>query len=369
VNTQAIQDFGNQTLNQLRGAWDWWLAEITTMFPWLTAGAERGVADTVFVEFGQGSLNLYGYERGELSAAHTLPTDADGATALSTDSQAMLEDAAHIIARLPAALAIRTEVTLPRATSGNLRQVLGFEMDRHTPFSVDQVYYDFRIKRQIDQQIVIDLVVVRRAAVDGILDQLAAATVAVTGIDLDSAAAGAQAAPPIEFNLSPEDRVRRTRPGTSIINRWWPWALAALCAIALTLPLMVRHLAESNLAVELTESRAAAADVQRTREELNQKLVPITVFTGLRGQSPRSVDVLNEMTRLLPDNTWLSRFEIAGDKVSVQGESRDAAALIAIIEESELFSGARFSSPITRNPSTERDRFTIEATSVPGGEA
>ena len=36
-------------------------------------------------------------------------------------------------------------VTMPAATEENLRQVLGFEMDRLTPLRADEVYFDYRV--------------------------------------------------------------------------------------------------------------------------------------------------------------------------------------------------------------------------------
>src|SRR5450759_6024403 len=39
-------------------------------------------------------------------------------------------------------------IRLPLATEENLREVLGFEMDRHTPFKAEQVYFDYRIVKR-----------------------------------------------------------------------------------------------------------------------------------------------------------------------------------------------------------------------------
>ena len=41
--------------------------------------------------------------------------------------------------------ALVRRVTMPAATEENLRQVLGFEMDRLTPFRADDVYFDYRV--------------------------------------------------------------------------------------------------------------------------------------------------------------------------------------------------------------------------------
>ena len=38
-----------------------------------------------------------------------------------------------------------TEVVMPLAAEANLRQALAYEMDRHTPFQVDDVFYNWRV--------------------------------------------------------------------------------------------------------------------------------------------------------------------------------------------------------------------------------
>ncbi len=73
------------------------------------------------------------------------------------------------------------------------------------------------------------------------------------------------------------------------------------------------------------------------------------------------VELLNELTRILPDDTWLSMLEVSGSKLRVQGESGSASSLIGLIEESDLFHDPGFASPITRNRRTGLDRFVLEA--------
>jgi general secretion pathway protein L len=331
------------------------------MFPWVSAGTQRGVADTVFIDIGNDAVSLYAYERNMLFRSYELIL-RDGASAtVPAECKALLDGAKRVIARLPSDQVVRTEVTLPRAAKTNLRQVLGFEMDRHTPFNADQVYYDFAIKKHVGQQIVVDLVVVRRVTMDALLDKLVNAGITATAVDIDNGERSGQVPPPVVFNLLPVARSGVSRRDESVVYRWSPWILVSLAVVALTLPLAERHIARAGLTAELEFAREAAADVQQTRDKLRLQLQPMVTFSSLRSQSPRAIAVLDELTRYLPDNTWLSRLELSGQKVSMQGESMDAAALISILEKSELFSETQFASPITRNSTTQKDRFVIES--------
>jgi len=73
------------------------------------------------------------------------------------------------------------------------------------------------------------------------------------------------------------------------------------------------------------------------------------------------VELLRELTAILPDDTWLDRLQVKGDSVQIIGQSSKASALIGIVESSKLFSGAAFTSPVTTDPRTGKERFMLSA--------
>ena len=66
---------------------------------------------------------------------------------------------------LPAAAGLRRRLALPAAAADRLRDVVGFEIDRQTPFTADAVAFDARVlgRRDSDGQLDAELVVVPRA--------------------------------------------------------------------------------------------------------------------------------------------------------------------------------------------------------------
>ena len=76
---------------------------------------------------------------------------------------------------------------------------------------------------------------------------------------------------------------------------------------------------------------------------------------------PSSVIVLEALSQLLPDNTFVTELRIEADKLQIVGVTRDAAALIALIEQSQHFTRATFYAPTTRTPGESGERFHIEA--------
>ena len=73
------------------------------------------------------------------------------------------------------------------------------------------------------------------------------------------------------------------------------------------------------------------------------------------------MDLLRELTVTLPDDTWLERLQIKGDSVQIIGQSGKASALVGIVEASKWFNGAGFTSPVTTDPRTGKERFMLNA--------
>ena len=87
-----------------------------------------------------------------------------------------------------------------------------------------------------------------------------------------------------------------------------------------------------------------------------------------KARGPVAALVIEELSRILPDGTWLTELEIAGDKARIGGLSGDATALIGIIEKSPNLSDAAFFAPTTRGTQDPGERFHIEATIRPRGD-
>ncbi|MGR8941133.1 MAG: PilN domain-containing protein, partial [Gammaproteobacteria bacterium] len=79
----------------------------------------------------------------------------------------------------------------------------------------------------------------------------------------------------------------------------------------------------------------------------------------VKNAKPPVVEVLNELSRLIKDDTWLSYAQYSEGHLQIQGESPAASTLIGILEDSELFANARFVSPVTQDTSTGMERFQI----------
>jgi general secretion pathway protein L len=77
--------------------------------------------------------------------------------------------------------------------------------------------------------------------------------------------------------------------------------------------------------------------------------------------TPSNVIVLEALSQILPDHTYVTELRVEGDKLQIVGVTRDAAALIGLIEQSPHFEHAAFYAPTTRTPGDPGERFHVEA--------
>ena len=96
------------------------------------------------------------------------------------------------------------------------------------------------------------------------------------------------------------------------------------------------------------EAETKSGEVQAVR---NNEAAPIN---GL-------VIVLDTLSRILPDHTYVTELRVEGNKLRLTGVTKDAPSLIGLIEGSGRFRGATFFAPTTQLPSEAGEHFHIEA--------
>jgi general secretion pathway protein L len=87
---------------------------------------------------------------------------------------------------------------------------------------------------------------------------------------------------------------------------------------------------------------------------------PTAVLERRKHETPASVIVLEALSQVLPDHTYVTELHLAGTKLQIVGITRDAPSLISLIEQSGHFTRATFYAPTTRSPSDPGERFHIE---------
>lgn len=247
---------------------------------------------------------------------------------------------------LPPTQVLRKEVVLPLAAAENLPQVLGFDLGRQTPYTADQAYFDQRVLREdrSGNRLHVLLGVAPRAAVDEILASLTAWGVTPQAVvisdELESSGHCLDLLPP---------RLR-TRSGRS--GHWLVAAMAGvtliLFAVTLAIPLWKKREVVIALQPKLAQAQQQAEAVDVLKQEQERLLAEYNFPIEHKLATPARVALLDEVTRILPDNTWLQQLDIHGAEMSMQGNTASSAKLIGLFEQSALLENANFKSPLVK---------------------
>jgi len=341
----------------------WWWGQLLACLPasWQAFLVERSEVLLLDARIGEYVIfreNTSGcHEFGRISM--DLPNEAQ--TAEFQRLRAQIEDPQlRIVYCLRPDRILRRELNLPMAAAENLRQVLSFEMDRQTPFKADQVYFDSRIA-QTDaaaRQVRVELILMPRTQLETDLSHLIPHVTPLDGVDCWNEATGNTRR---KVNLLPVERRARHR------NVWLPLNLGLASAVLLLLIMcMAESLANRSAAVEAMRSEvekanAEAKQVAALKKTLQDSMGGANFLSDKKRQIPPMIALLDDVTKRLPDDTYLERFNIENKQVQLQGQSKEAATLIGQLQPSPYLNNPAFQGQIQPDPRTGKERFQITA--------
>jgi len=127
----------------------------------------------------------------------------------------------------------------------------------------------------------------------------------------------------------------------------------------LVLPVWMEGQAVESLKTRIRqlEKQNQVVDAQQT--EIDALRTETQRLIDTKRQAPALLPVLNELSNLLNDDTWLTHMQFSEQHLQMQGQSPAASALIGVLEKSEFFSNVSFVSPLTQDKVTGRERFQI----------
>ena len=336
---------------QSRGFWIWWRDELLELLPENIRRSIASNSQCLFIQISEPELLVFSGTIERMQEIGRCLIDADDPGAITFDDPVQ-----EVVLLLPPNSILQTEVTLPAITEENLREVLAFEMDVLTPFLADQVYYDFSVCARSSKRetIGVQLFVAARDMVDRLLASLQKLDVFPDRISTRHDSSRMH-----DINLLPSVALRRRRDTT----RWLNVGLAATALLLLTtvvtVPLIQKRHAIATLEPQVAAEMEDAKEGTRLRHNIETIAVGSQDLLLKKESQPMVMNIVDEMTRIIPDDTWLTRLDISRQEIQMQGQSQSAASLISLIEASPLFGSAQFRSPVTQIPRTDSERFHL----------
>jgi general secretion pathway protein L len=341
----SADDSANDLRGTAGGVLAAWRTELGAMFD-LALQSDR---DELIVECaGDGVVVIWaGREVGRI--AH----DGEGRALRQLLSGVKRDDA---VLKLAASDVLRPELRLPYASERVLHSALKYELEKLSPIPPDEVYFDFKIQSRdkAENTAEIALRIIRRDIVDRMIELCRAAGLKIGAIRFED---DARDADPGAF---PVDRTAALR------GQWRRNSVAFLAGAVVVLGLalvFVSYMRGSEtldaLSDEIATESISASRVEQLQSRIDRTTKQLT-FLGQQKRAPLFAQVLADVTRTLPDGTWITEFDMtAGSKIRIEGFSRSASDLIAIFDRPGKFANAQFAAPVTQGASPGIERFNL----------
>lgn len=329
---------------------EWWGGELRAMVPTGLFGARQILTVT---EADGDALKLHlrrGARARELGEVGKLPRRVQ--TRLT---RAVRDGMLRTVLLIPEDKVLSQDLRLPAAAAGDLGNVVRYELERVTPFKHGEVYYSHSARKDPapDGRVIVDLLFTPRATIDPVLERLQTAGLPAAAIDVantDGIPGG--------HNLMRRTSAASRTPGQRLavgltliavmLGALWGWMLFKVQGDEI-----------DRLQHSLTTERRALIATRDAAAPTGQDATAKQAAHALRSTTALSVEVLDAVADTLPDDSWIERLSLRGDRLEFTGTSANATALIELFGNHDLFRDPAFRSPITRTRDGTAERFVL----------
>lgn len=348
-------------LSGLQSFFRWWLGELAGFVP-ARLGAAVGRRKRVFVFdlSGPEILLLFRSPGRDRVLARLGPVgpeeDAgDPGKRARASVQTKIKGATTVALRLASHEALLKSLSLPLAAGPDLREALRHQISRQTPFAPEDVHFDYTaVEHETDsQQVNIELAVVPQSTVERAIARAAAWGLEPDLIEIDGTGVvlrlGAGGAGPTGVGARRLSARRLAIAG----------AAGLLAVAALYLPLNWQGRIARDLSNEVAVAKVEAEKAAALGRELDRLVNANRYLASKKQDTAPVVRILDELARLLTDETYLFQFQLNGRKIQLAGYSTQAASLIPAVDQSRIFRAPSFRSPVTSAGGDNLERFLL----------
>jgi general secretion pathway protein L len=299
------------------------------------------------------------------SASVDIAVGANGSVAtLAAPGKPAPRDVRLVLAR---DVVLQKLVQYPAVVEENLEEVIATDLDRQTPFKAADLFHAQRVLRRFEgtdgvSRIEVELVVAPRRAVEAAIAQVRQAGSSVMAIGVMGMDGSVDLLP--RAMLPPRRLTRVQRLNVTLAS-----LLVLLIVGAIAIPIWQRRAEVLRLTPIVEKARSEAEATRRIDTELQRLAAEHQLVTTRKYQTPTVLEIVEELSRLSPDTTWLQSLEMkaptgAGKsrqtrELLLAGEAASASKMIELLEQSPLLQNTTQRAQTTRGAQPNTERFQI----------
>lgn len=100
--------------------------------------------------------------------------------------------------------------------------------------------------------------------------------------------------------------------------------------------------------------------IEALQQEMAAVSADVKTISDFKKNNISTMNILREITKILPAKTWLTRMRVTDNSVEIEGYAASATEIIPKLENSKYFQKAEFASPTFRDPRQNNERFVIK---------
>ncbi len=333
----------------------WWAKELFALLPEALKNKWQSPENSLLLELCSGEIRVVWLHSTQRSELGHFPVDEVGRAAWydKLEEYPLVAKATRILL-LSAEQCLHRHILLPKQAVGNLQQVMGFEMDRYTPFKAEDLFFDVvdtGVPQQTNQLEVL-FVATPKNALTPMLEQCRFMSLLPNKVGYSAIQSPSENSS--EIDLLPESM----RPVVNNKERLVAAMLALLLmfevSAVLFYPSWVVKQELADLQTRISAIKDEVASVGQMRRSIDNTESQITALLNKKTSHPYAIDIMNELSKRLPEGSWLTDLRLSSKQLKIQGYSANATDLIQLLDDSPLFSNTRFTSPLASNKAPQQ---------------
>jgi Tfp pilus assembly protein PilN len=128
----------------------------------------------------------------------------------------------------------------------------------------------------------------------------------------------------------------------------------------LVVPLEIQKSRLRAIDAHIASRKGEIKKIEALKKEIDALSGEISRIKEFKESRPMALNIMKELTTLLPNTVWLTRTRITEETVEIEGYASVATEILTKLEQSKLFKKVEFTSPTIRDARMNADRFVIK---------